>query len=483
MKIPRVVTLVVIACAFVSPASTVDAQTAGTAPVDTVPPDTIAVSPGATVPGATTDTTVSTTTLPPDTTPPRIGVHVTHPHFSPNGDGVRERTWVGLTTDEPVVVDVVFRNASGSARKASQVTFGPGTTSVKWGGRIEKNGRWQRAVDGDYTVDIVATDEAGNVTAKSRTVTVDTTDPTFAWTSISPDPWGATGGVSYRFISHDRSGPLTAQAMAWSRIGLLDISASHPRAQGAVSFTWRPNYTDGSVFLPGNYYAVMTLSDEAGNKMVSPFRGFRVDRSVRTTVVRRVDNAGSRVAVTFDDCNDGGAWSSILATLDRYGAGGTFFCPSDEVLAHPSQAQSTAVSGMTIGGHTRGHAQLDHLPYSDILSRMRADQSAWWSVARMTPAPYLRPPYGAYNSTVLVAAGAAGYRYTVLWDVDPNDWGNPGSSVIASRVLSAARPGSIILLHVQDQTAAALPTILGGLRARGLQPVSVAELFHAAGWH
>ena len=449
-----------------STATTAPPLTATTVPPLALPPDTIPPS-----------------TTPPDTTPPRIDVSQANPHFSPNGDGVRERTWVGLTADEPVVVDVVFRNRSGTARKASQLTFGPGSANQKWGGRIKKNGRWQRATDGEYVVDITATDAAGNQTSKSRTVTVDTAAPSFGWTAISPDPWGATGAVSYRFISHDSSGPLTAKATAWSRLGLLDSSAAVARPTGSVSLDWRPNYSDGSIFLPGNYFAAVTLTDQAGNKAVSPFRGFRVDRTVTTSVVRRVDNVGSRVAVTFDDCNSASAWSSILATLERYGVGGTFFCPADSVLAHPSQAVATVAAGMTIGSHTVGHAQLDHLSYSDILSRMRADQSAWWSVARATPAPYFRPPYGAYNSTVLAAAGTAGYRYTVIWDVDPNDWTNPGSAAIASRVLGSARPGSIILMHVQDQTAAALPTILSGLRDRGLQQVSLAELFHAAGWH
>ena len=84
---------------------------------------------------------------------------------------------------------------------------------------------------------------------------------------------------------------------------------------------------------------------------------------------------------------------------------------------------------------------------------------------------------------MLAAAGNQGFRYTVIWDVDTNDWQGPGASAIASRVLGSARSGSIILLHVKSQTAAALPTILAGLRARGLQQSSLSELFRANGWH
>jgi peptidoglycan/xylan/chitin deacetylase (PgdA/CDA1 family) len=97
-------------------------------------------------------------------------------------------------------------------------------------------------------------------------------------------------------------------------------------------------------------------------------------------------------------------------------------------------------------------------------------------VARATPAPYLRPPYGSYDNEVLAAAGRASFAYTVLWDVDPQDWDTNDPGTVISRVLSGAKGGSIILLHTKPQTAQALETIIRSLRARGLQPVGLPEL-------
>ncbi len=458
-----------------------------TAAPTTTPPTTVAVVPstpaGEVGPVDEPGTTTPDTTVPPDVAPPSLGLHVAHPHFSPNGDRVRDKTFFGLTATERVVVDIVIRNASGTARKTETVTFGPGERSVTWGGRIERRGVWGRAADGDYTVKFVARDAAGNATKKIRTVTVDTTAPRLTWGSITPDPWGATGAVSYNFTTADASPPLRLYASASSRVGVLDRSSttSHPR--GATRLAWRPNYSDGTVFLPGNYFGAVRATDDAGNAATSPFRAFRVDRSVPSLVVRRVESAGNRVALTFDDCIEGAAWDSILSTLRAYGVRATFFCPGDQVYAHPGQAQATVAAGHSVGSHSNGHALLSHLSYADIASRLAIDKAAWWSVARATPTPYFRPPYGDYDATVLDAAGDQGFRYTVLWDVDPNDWQSPGSSAIASRVLGSARPGSIVLLHVKSQTAAALPTILAGLRARGLQPSSLSELFRANGWH
>ena len=70
----------------------------------------------------------------------------------------------------------------------------------------------------------------------------------------------------------------------------------------------------------------------------------------------------------------------------------------------------------------------------------------------------------------------------VLWDVE--DPQATSASAFAAQVVAEARPGSIILLHVMhpaNETARqALPLILDGLDAKGLQVVSVGTLLQAA---
>jgi peptidoglycan/xylan/chitin deacetylase (PgdA/CDA1 family) len=70
----------------------------------------------------------------------------------------------------------------------------------------------------------------------------------------------------------------------------------------------------------------------------------------------------------------------------------------------------------------------------------------------------------------------------VMWDVDtldskPSGEGGPTAGDIVAKVLSRAQGGSIVLLHVGGtHTAEALPGIVDGLRGRGLEPVTVADL-------
>jgi peptidoglycan/xylan/chitin deacetylase (PgdA/CDA1 family) len=188
------------------------------------------------------------------------------------------------------------------------------------------------------------------------------------------------------------------------------------------------------------------------------------------------------VALTFDDCNDGHAWARMLRVLASRRVTATFFCLGIRVNQYPQLARRTVARGHTIGSHGWDHRDFATLSYSAARSRLLKDERAWWSKARNTPAPYFRPPYGSYDATTLRAAGSAGYARTVLWDVDPSDYLRPGASVIAHRVVSAARPGSIVIMHNQLQTAQALPAIIKGLRHHHLTPVSLSALFRAGGF-
>jgi peptidoglycan/xylan/chitin deacetylase (PgdA/CDA1 family) len=78
---------------------------------------------------------------------------------------------------------------------------------------------------------------------------------------------------------------------------------------------------------------------------------------------------------------------------------------------------------------------------------------------------------------VLDVAGDAGYRTVVGYDVDPVDYQDPGAAAVTRRTLASVQPGSIVSLHFGHAgTIDALPSILTGLRTRGLAPVTMSAL-------
>lgn len=79
----------------------------------------------------------------------------------------------------------------------------------------------------------------------------------------------------------------------------------------------------------------------------------------------------------------------------------------------------------------------------------------------------------------------------VTWDVSAGDWATDEGGLVAARVLAKAKPGSIILLHDgidgdlhadRSVIIRALPLILDGLKARGLQVVTLADLLGVPGY-
>jgi len=98
------------------------------------------------------------------------------------------------------------------------------------------------------------------------------------------------------------------------------------------------------------------------------------------------------------------------------------------------------------------------------------------------PQPYWRPPYGSVNDAVRSAAAAAGYTKTFMWDIDTIDWkpisqGGPTADGIATKVVTNAQNGSIVLMHLGGyETLDALKKMVPGLRDRGFLLTSLSDL-------
>jgi peptidoglycan/xylan/chitin deacetylase (PgdA/CDA1 family) len=351
------------------------------------------------------------------------------------------------------------------------------------GTRIEVRALKNHANDGAHTIRFYSLDNAQNVEPeKSVTVKIDTTPPRFKWRDVSPGVVHRVRAVRFRFIIRDIGGPIRLSWRATDQYAAFAASEGRlEREPGWREIEITPRYKNHRAFMPGLYRVGLTLKDQAGNVTVTGTRAFRNYRPAPAKVWRRVNGAGRRVALTFDD-GAAGAWVSMLNTLKAYHAHATFFPLSDYAGASPSLMRRTVAEGHAAGSHGCTHTPMTLQSYSGVRGEWIRSEAPWWNAAGATPVPYCRPPYGDYNGTTIAASGSAGFTRVIKWDVDPQDWAQPGSWVIASRVLSHVRPGSIVCMHLTSQTAAALPAILSGLKSRGYKAVSLPELFRAAGY-
>lgn len=197
----------------------------------------------------------------------------------------------------------------------------------------------------------------------------------------------------------------------------------------------------------------------------------------RGPTLRRAGPSSSRaVALTFDD-GPSPYSASILRILERERVPATFFVIGSQARGKRALLRRMLRGGSMIANHTLTHANVAGAG-AFAAQQIAATQSIIHRESGFKPCLF-RPPYGATSAALTGVVRSIG-ALSILWDVDSSDWQRPGSARIAADVLGRTRPGSIILMHdgggPRSQTVAALPTIIRGLRRRGLRFVTVGQL-------
>ena len=196
----------------------------------------------------------------------------------------------------------------------------------------------------------------------------------------------------------------------------------------------------------------------------------------RGTVAYTHGPARREVAIGFDD-GPAPDTSQFVTMLERSHAQATFFMIGEQVDAsYRATLLRELRDGDVLGDHTFTHPDL--VTSGEVSAELQKTIAAIRSLTGYTPCVF-RPPYGDYDQSVIQTARSLGLA-TVLWNVDPSDYTQPGTSTIVARVLEQVRPGSIIISHdgggPRGQTLAAYPTIIARLRAQGYRIVTIPQL-------
>ena len=180
------------------------------------------------------------------------------------------------------------------------------------------------------------------------------------------------------------------------------------------------------------------------------------------------------VAITYDD-GPGAETNRLLDKLKAKNAHASFMVIAPSAEQHPELLKRMKAEGHTIGNHTKSHRQLNTLPYDQVSQEIDAGNAAI-KKATGQGTRWVRPPYGATNATVDQATRDKGVSQA-LWDVDTVDWKDRNSDHVCSAAVQGARAGSIVLMHdIHPTTVDAADCVIDGLRAKGLEPVSLDRL-------
>ena len=196
-------------------------------------------------------------------------------------------------------------------------------------------------------------------------------------------------------------------------------------------------------------------------------------------VISRGDTSKARIALTFDDGFYSDAVESVLDTCAREKIQLTLFPKGALLERRPDLWRRAVDEGHEIGNHTFDHTPLTYFPPEDpategkILDQIDRWQGALDAVLGTAhPARYLRPPGGMMSDAVRAVVAKRGLEI-VLWSVDAGSMSGTDADQIAVNVEDGATNGAIVVMHFVASAAAALPAIVGNLKASGFALTTV----------
>jgi peptidoglycan/xylan/chitin deacetylase (PgdA/CDA1 family) len=192
--------------------------------------------------------------------------------------------------------------------------------------------------------------------------------------------------------------------------------------------------------------------------------------------------AGDRLAITFDDGPDAEHTRRVCDLLERGGHRATFFVIGRRAAAAPELLRELVARGHALGNHSYEHGYTT--PFV-APARLAADLARAQEVMARAGARvrFFRPPIGLLSPRVVEAARRIGLTI-VGWSATARDGrASTTAGEAAARLIAAARPGAILVLHDAVErgartpvAAAALEPLLEALAARGLRSVTLDEL-------
>ncbi len=161
------------------------------------------------------------------------------------------------------------------------------------------------------------------------------------------------------------------------------------------------------------------------------------------------------VYMTFDEGYENGLTPTFLAILKEKGVKGLFFVTYDFANREPELVKQIIAEGHVLGNHSWSHKN-----YSTLTPKEAAeDLMKLHDYVKENfdyEMKYFRFPSGNFNEQTLAVVQSMGYK-SVFWSFAYQDWltdKQPEAAASEERLVKAACPGNIYLLHAVSTTNA-----------------------------
>ena len=179
--------------------------------------------------------------------------------------------------------------------------------------------------------------------------------------------------------------------------------------------------------------------------------------------------SSNSVYFTFDCGYEGGVTNQILDTLKAKNVRAVFFVTGTYARDNQDLIRRMIAEGHVVGNHTWSHPDC---PQKDLLT-VQEDIFKIHNYVKETfnyDMKLFRYPYGYFSEMLLKFIGLQGYTQ-LFWSYGYRDWittDQPDEASSKRKIINAACPGMIYLLHAESTTNAnILGDCIDGIRAKG----------------
>lgn len=186
------------------------------------------------------------------------------------------------------------------------------------------------------------------------------------------------------------------------------------------------------------------------------------------------------VALTFDDYGSDRTVNQILDILDEHDIQSTFFLKGSQVERNPNLAKVILDRGHEIANHSYSHNRSTELDREELQKDLIEAHKVITEAIQEKPTMLFRPPFGNIDDETAKVIAAVGFNDIAMYDISSYDW-NLEYTVddVVHRVMSNVEPGSVIVLHMNDDihNLDALPIIIERLKEVGYRFTKMGKWF------
>lgn len=190
---------------------------------------------------------------------------------------------------------------------------------------------------------------------------------------------------------------------------------------------------------------------------------------------------GNLIALTVDDGGSSETVAGYARWAEEVSMRVTFFVTG----SLPAWSENAAALApliadgrVQLANHTWSHKDLTTASDQQVVDELSTTEEFLQSTFGVSGKPYFRPPFGRYDDRVLAAASSIGYTSCALWYGSLADSGLISEAELLQYATEWLLPQHVVIGHANYPTVVgAMPQLTGILRDRGLQPVTLDDVF------